>query len=117
MLKKLTNKKCAQYAKSFTHVLYLKVMPQYTDLMDLSKVSLTNFGFGISGSIVTQSLQSSQLHLNWKLLRWYENQFEKLHSLTNATTMPQLQHHKSVANSRNALYNYVITLLLWSPME
>jgi len=49
--------------------------------MHFSRVSLTNFGLGISGSIVRQSFQSSQLHLNWKLLRWYENQLAKLHSI------------------------------------
>jgi len=48
--------------------------------MHFNKVSLTNFGFGISGSMVRQSFQSSQLHLNWKLLRWYENQLEKLNN-------------------------------------
>jgi len=48
------------------------------NLMHLSRVSRTNFGLGISGSIVRQSFQSSQLHLNWKLLRWQENQLENL---------------------------------------
>jgi len=38
--------------------------------MHFSKLSFTNFGLGISGSTVRQSFQSSQLHLNWKLLRW-----------------------------------------------
>jgi len=83
--------------------------------MDLSKVSLTNFGLGISGSIVTQSFQSSQLHLNWKLLRWYENQFEKLqlnkydnyainYSVTN------LLCHKSVTR-RSVPYDDIVLLL------
>jgi len=66
--------------KSFTYIRNKKFIPLYTHLMHLSKVSLTNFGFGISGSMVTQSFQSSQLHLNWKLLRWYENQLEKLYN-------------------------------------
>jgi ABC-type spermidine/putrescine transport system permease subunit II len=35
--------------------------------------------------MVRQSFQSSQLHLNWKLLKWYENQFENLKASSTTT--------------------------------
>ena len=47
-------------------------------LMAFSKTSLTNFGLGNSMSICVQAAQSSQLHRNWKLLKWYENQHVNL---------------------------------------
>ena len=49
--------------------------------------SLTNIALGAIGSWLRTSLQSSHVHLNWKLLKWYDSQFTNLQEMHTSSDM------------------------------